>query len=186
MQAIDGLLAANQVARSVFDAELRAAFRGWSAAANLSFRPADPHSADILIGAETEPRGFAFTNLAFDAASAGDGPRQIEKSVICLNPAKSWKVGFDGNLAVYDLRYTLMHEIGHAIGLDHPTVQSALMHFKYRERFRGLQQGDIVGVVTLYGPSRLTAAKAAAMGIDTGGTPGAGASTLGLGSLPAE
>ena len=28
------------------------------------------------------------------------------------------KIGFDGNLNIYDVRYTLMHEIGHGIGLE--------------------------------------------------------------------
>jgi hypothetical protein len=85
------------------------------------------------------------------AGSAARAVRPLERSLICLNPEHSWKVGFDGNLDVYDLRYTLKHEIGHAIGLDHPGTTSAVMSYRYEERFRQLQPGDIRGAVALYG-----------------------------------
>ena len=63
------------------------------------------------------------------------------------------KVGFDGNLNVYDLRYTLMHEIGHAIGLDHPGSSGSIMGYRYDERVRQLQASDISAAQRLYGPS---------------------------------
>jgi len=148
---VDGVLAANRVDEKAFQAELAAALAGWQAVADISFRPADPVSADIIIGAEVEPLGRAFTNVVYDEASSGSGPRRLRQSVICLNPAERWKVGFDGNLSTYDLRYTLMHEIGHAIGLDHPAGRNAVMDFAYRERFRVLQPGDIAGVTAIYG-----------------------------------
>jgi hypothetical protein len=45
-----------------------------------------------------------------------------------------------------------MHEIGHAIGLDHPGIPEALMDFRYREAFSSLQAGDRAGAKALYGP----------------------------------
>jgi hypothetical protein len=68
-----------------------------------------------------------------------------------MNPEQAWKVGFDGDLEVYDIRYTLMHEIGHAIGLDHPGVPGELMDFRYLETFSSLQPGDRAGAASLYG-----------------------------------
>jgi hypothetical protein len=32
--------------------------------------------------------------------------KSIRQSLICLNPEKTWKVGYDGNLDVYDLYFT--------------------------------------------------------------------------------
>jgi len=85
----------------------------------------------------------------------GEGPlRPIDRSLICFNPVKRWKVGFDGNLNVYDLRYTLAHEIGHAIGLDHPGPHGQIMSIHYQEGFRTLQAGDVSGAVRIYGPAR--------------------------------
>src|SRR3546814_17194845 len=63
-----------------------------------------------------------------------------------------WKVGVGGDVTVYDLRYAIAHEAGHAIGLDHPSPSGQLMSFRYDELFRDLQPGDVAGVVALYGP----------------------------------
>ncbi len=168
MVPIAPLLAASGVSPARFESELRAAFALWSTVADIRFVPAaSPESADILIGAQASPRGRAATNVEWhgrsrhrSAAAPGD-IRPLSRALICLNPQVRWKAGFDGDLAVYDLRYTLLHEIGHAIGLDHPAVASQLMDFRYQERFRAPQAGDITGVVALYGPSRTVTAAAA-------------------------
>jgi hypothetical protein len=78
--------------------------------------------------------------------------KPITQALVCLNPAKPWKVGFDGDLKTYDVRYTLAHEIGHAIGLDHPEPGGQLMSARYGEQFRTLQDGDVRGAIQLYGP----------------------------------
>lgn len=158
------------------EAEAREAFKVWESVAQIRFVPAEREEvADILIGVQAQPVGLAFTNVALEEdgragekadrkillSSKGDlgaslkdgGPRvgTIRQSLVCLNPERRWKVGFDGNLAVYDLRYTFTHEIGHAIGLDHPGPSGALMGFRYTEAARGLQAGDIEAVQLLYG-----------------------------------
>ncbi|MFZ1103815.1 MAG: matrixin family metalloprotease [Hyphomicrobiaceae bacterium] len=148
---LDALAAASGVPPAALKEEARAAFAMWEAAASLVFKEA-PESgpADILIGAQTEPEGWAFADVFYDADAPG-AVKPISQALVCLNPGKRWKVGFDGDLKTYDLRYTLAHEIGHAIGLDHPVGGSQIMHFKYEERFRALQPGDIGGAVSLYG-----------------------------------
>jgi hypothetical protein len=158
MVPIDTLLDTSRIDRESFRQETAAAFGLWQAVADVRFvESPDPASADILIGAEGNPRGFAFTNVDYDRvavtpASSGAVPvRRIQKSLICLNPAKLWKVGFDGNLDVYDIRYAMAHEVGHAIGLDHPSPSGELMSFRYSEDFRTLQPGDVAGAITLYG-----------------------------------
>jgi hypothetical protein len=148
---LDGIAAASGLPSAALKDEVRAAFAMWEAAANVVFREAPEGSlADILIGAQTEPDGWAFADVFFETAST-ESIKPISKALVCLNPAKRWKVGFNGDLKSYDLRYTLAHEIGHAIGLDHPAGANQIMGYRYEERFRALQPGDIRGAVALYG-----------------------------------
>ena len=161
LASLDRLAATSQLSGEVIRREIDSAFAMWQAAANIDFRAADaPLTADILIGAEVEPVGWAFANVTYEAGSA-DSLKPISQSLICLNPLKRWKVGFDGNLKSYDLRYTIAHEIGHAIGLDHPAAGGQIMGYRYEEQFSDLQPGDIAGAELLYGrrPSLLTQSK---------------------------
>ncbi len=155
---------------------LQSAFQAWERVAAIAFVEVDdPRLANIVIGAADDPGGRAFANLryrsenglrpitmalgkaeplpsaAIDAKDNDGSMAPIEQAYVCLNPKSHWKIGFDGDLDVYDLRHTFMHEIGHAIGLDHPDSTGAVMAFRYDERVRDLQQSDIDGVQKLYG-----------------------------------
>jgi len=164
----DRAYAPSGISEEQFRRETAAAFHMWEQVANITFREAQsPETADILIGAQAEPVGRAFTNVALK--DAGGGRKVIARSLICLNPRQPWKIGFDGNLGVYDLRYTLAHEIGHAIGLDHPSAAGELMSYRYDEEQKGLQTGDIEGAALLYG-ARPGASRFAGSGVATGST----------------
>lgn len=141
---------------SDFRREVRAAFSAWEQAANIVFKETRSIAdAGILIGADAKSRGRAFTNVALHQ-SAASVPKPAEtdtirQSLICLNPDQPWKIGFNGDLNVYDLRFTVTHEIGHAIGLDHPSPEGQLMSFRYVEKSRVPLAGDVAGAVALYG-----------------------------------
>ena len=173
MTSPDGLLASSGIEHAAFRHELAAAFSMWQQVANISFREAKvDEAADIVIGAQAEPEGWAFADVFYDVA-AGDPVKPISRALICLNPTKRWKIGFDGDLKTYDLRYTLAHEVGHAIGLDHPDGGAQIMGHRYLEEFRELQPGDIAGAVRLYGqrqaPGESVAAAPPAAGTTSGG-----------------
>lgn len=150
----DALLATSKLDAATLQTEIAAAFAMWEAAADITFREVTGSAkADILIGSQADPEGWAYTDVVYDT-KAPDAVKPISSARICLNPAKRWKVGFDGNLKVFDLRYTLAHEIGHAIGLDHPEAPHEIMGYGYEEAFRVLQPGDIEGATRIYGPAR--------------------------------
>jgi Matrixin len=154
--------------------ETEAAFASWAQVTGLTFiETKEVAKADIVIGAQGKPSGRAFTNVELEAGPTAQVPaaergftqssepqqpdakpqglRPIHKALICLNPLQKWKIGFDGNLSVYDIRYTLTHEIGHAIGLDHPGAAGSLMGFRYDEKQKGLTKKDIEAAQRLYG-----------------------------------
>lgn len=144
-------LSGQHLSMATLERETAAAFRVWERAASLSFyRVNDARNADIVIGAQGQPSGRAFANVSYGPDPV-NGVRAIKQALVCLNPDHRWKVGFDGDKNVYDLRYTLIHEIGHAIGLDHPGPSGQVMGFRYTEAFAGLQPGDVQGVRKLYG-----------------------------------
>lgn len=163
MTPVDNLIGRSRIAEPVFRAEVREAFRMWENVAHIRFEYSqDAATADILIGAQSMPFGRAFTDVSYAVPPTGEkagekldpSTRRISRSLICLNPMTPWKVGFDGDVSVYDLRYTIAHEIGHAIGLNHPSAAGQLMSYRYDERVRDLQPGDIAGAVALYGEPR--------------------------------
>lgn len=146
-------LAGESLSLETLALETAAAFRVWERAAGLSFHlVSDPREADIVLGAQGKPGGRAFANVSY-ASEPEQGVRAIDQSLVCLNPEHRWKLGFDGNEEIYDIRYTLIHEIGHAIGLDHPGPAGQVMAFRYTEAFNGLQPGDLDGIRLLYGPA---------------------------------
>ena len=104
-----------------------------------------------IAGISAAERGLVATSEPPSPAATPHSIRSIRKALICFNPLQKWKIGFDGDLAVYDVRYTLMHEIGHAIGLDHPGAAGALMGFRYDEKQKNLTSGDIEAARSLYG-----------------------------------
>jgi Matrixin len=173
MTVLKGLLSASQIDPATLREEISAAFAMWEAVTNIRFREAaTPVQADILIGAQADPEGWAFANVFYDTQSP-EAIKPISRSLICLNPEKRWKVGFDGDLRSYDLRYTITHEIGHAIGLDHPSGAGQIMGYRYEETFRSLQPGDIAGAVVLYGkrqPEGMVAASEPLASVQDGGS----------------
>jgi hypothetical protein len=131
-----------------------AAFAIWSREADLVFRPAAAGEApDILIGAEGEPLRIAFANVWHGAGRDGIAP--LTRATICFNPRVAWTDGEGPDPeGALDLQTVLAHEIGHAIGLDHPGATGGLMGFSNQGDIDHLMPGDIAGAVALYGPAR--------------------------------
>ncbi len=175
---LDTLAARNGLSSRQIEMQANAAFDQWAGVAGITFeRIDDPQAADILIGAQVTPRGYAFANvrthrriadrggaageMGLDSATTTEPqpvvpPRSeiasIEKSAICLNPERDWKIGTRDGAPGYDLRFTFTHEIGHAIGLDHYVRPGQIMNFRYSEEIDGPQVGDVNGLRALYGP----------------------------------
>ena len=152
------LLSRSSLTLSAFRSALHESFERWRDVADIAFVEVGPEQKpDIVIGEQTDPLGFAFTNLKL-GDTVRDGVRPIAGASICLNPQRTWKIGYDGNLDVYDLVHTFTHEIGHVIGLDHPGGRGQLMSYRYTEDHAGLSDGDKYGAISIYGASRIRSA----------------------------
>ena len=136
------------------DSIAAAAFAMWSHEADVRFRPAaSGETPDILVGVQGIPRGIAFANV-WHAHAAPGNVAPLERATICLNPEVTWTTGDTPEPGGFDLGTVLAHEIGHAIGLDHPGAKGALMGYSNQGDIDHLMAGDIAGALTLYGPAR--------------------------------
>jgi hypothetical protein len=138
-----------------FDTQIRAAFDAWSAVANVNFVfvPADngvPYNApgtnaNIRIGGHSfdGPGGtiaHGFFPPVNSTSAAGD---------IHFDSAENWVLSQVG--PGFDIFTVFVHELGHALGLEHSSVPNSLMNSSYSEAFRGLQADDIAGIQFIYG-----------------------------------
>jgi hypothetical protein len=162
MEPLDALSERTNATARRLRGEIEAAMAMWAAVADIAFRHVENRDqARLLIGADAGHGGFAYADVRHVVAPAAVGSAaRIERALVCFNPARPWKLDFGGDASVYDLRYAAAHEIGHAIGLDHPGPSGQLMSFRYGEQFRALQSGDIAGAVRLYGARLPTVADA--------------------------
>ncbi len=147
------LLSRSRLANTDLEKAVERALDQWQRNVNVIFVPAaSPSEAQIVIGAMAAPRGIAFTDLSLDDVSdPRTDTRAIKASVICLNSDRGWKIGFDSQSDQYELEHVLAHEIGHVLGLDHPSAHGHVMSFRYSEARRELSAGDRLGAIQLYG-----------------------------------
>lgn len=87
----------------------------WSDVANITFTRVAPtghsNSATILIGGDTNPADYAYGYFPGSRlASSVDGD-------LTINPSNNWFTNL--SYGSYDFT-TIIHELGHTIGLDHP------------------------------------------------------------------
>src|SRR5262245_60951160 len=83
MISLDHLMASSKLTPFAVHEEIAAAFQMWQAAANISFRETSAgERANIFIGAQVEPEGWAFADVSYDMASL-EYVKPISRSLIC-------------------------------------------------------------------------------------------------------
>jgi Ca2+-binding RTX toxin-like protein len=135
---------------AVFDA-----FDAWAAVAGLNFRFVAGLSGsdiDIAVGPLTGGTiGLANTRYFPDDAN-GDGVVEIFDSTITMDQRETWTP--DGDSVPFTFLQVVMHEIGHALGLDHFNVSDSIMNATANSGARLLGDDDIAGIQNLYGDKR--------------------------------
>lgn len=154
--AIDLTTAVPSIGAIEIENEVRIALGLWANAAGLLFTPAFP--ADIFVGFRRGDHGDGHPSLIFDGAPGGTlghafPPRHPRLAGhIHLDADEHWSILLPVTGSA-DLPTLLLHEIGHALGLEHDTADpSAVMNerFEVGATRRSLASSDIESVRALY------------------------------------
>jgi len=136
----------------------QATFATWAGAANLTFVQVSDNGAtvgargsintsqpNIRIGAYAFTDGSSLAHAYFPPFSF-ISPAFTIGGDIHINHSRNWASEFD-------LQTTFLHELGHALGLDHSGVAGSVMNAAYSGVRRSLTADDVAGITTLYGVS---------------------------------
>jgi hypothetical protein len=143
-------------------AAIRTALDAWSAVVDVTFIetdvPRQPDSIDIRFGRiDGVGRVLAETFLPDDVNPpllAGD---------VTFDASERWEVGNARGSSAFDLVQIAVHELGHALGLEHSRVPGAVMYptVSPNVRFTGLTPNDIRAAQSLYAARSSTTAPTA-------------------------
>jgi hypothetical protein len=134
-----------------------------AAAGSTGLAQGDPNFGDIRIGAYTRSDAYiAYTYYPNSYSTLGGD--------MFINAATTFHIGTN-----LDLYSAVLHEFGHAIGMAHSTLTTAVMYPNIMGVYTGLSPDDIAGAQAIYGarPADPTAngtlATASALGLDSTG-----------------
>ncbi len=100
----------------------------------------DSRFGDIRISAI--PLSYGTMGAAFSPPPINGGSAAGD---VVLNSTMSWQIN-----AHYDLKTVAIHEIGHALGMDHSQINTAAMFSYYTTMKQNVTNDDIAGVRSIY------------------------------------
>jgi len=135
-------------------AVLRQAFDAWAAVANIEFIQVEDSGGNIGVGT------YPTIRVVGGFIDGQTGPNVLARAFFPSSGAAGGDMVFDnGNTTFYtnptNFFLTALHEIGHALGLNHeatpPAGNLAIMNPTINTSLTGLQTDDINGLVSVYG-----------------------------------
>jgi Ca2+-binding RTX toxin-like protein len=141
-----------------FQSDLAAAFADWSAYANIQFTEVSSVASsmiDINLGSiDGHDKTLGITSYAFSRGGS------LTSATVEFDSGEGWQPSAASNhVTSYDgvrLFLVALHEIGHAIGLDHYNAAPAVMNAVLTPSIDDLKTPDIDGVRAIYGAAPAT------------------------------
>ena len=135
------------ITQETFQKEIIDGLAAWETFADIRFlQTQDASSVDIRFGwRDIDGGGSILGETVFPST----GP--LNQVVVAFDINESWFVNGDSPPNQIDFSSTAIHEIGHAIGIDHSEKQQAIMNSSYSTDIFSLQTDDIDAATNIYG-----------------------------------
>ncbi|MGU3358966.1 matrixin family metalloprotease [Methylobacterium sp. M6A4_1b] len=139
---------------------LQSAFAAWAASADIAFQQvASTATAQIdftLGGIDGLGNTVGYANYSFSG-------QRMQSAAVTFDTGEGWHAS--GTRVIsnqnVDLAVVALHEIGHALGLDHYNAKPEVMNAILNPAVTALGAGDVAGIQALYGAPSAPAAVAA-------------------------
>jgi len=142
----------SHISRHGLHAQARRMMRRWEQHARVRFVEVPLSRARLIIGELTHVRGVAWANMVI--TNTPRTYRIIQKAAICISPDALLVMNEADSNSRVSLERAFVHELGHILGLDHPTEgndPSKLMGLSLKGLVR-LSTMDQQAIQLLYGP----------------------------------
>jgi hypothetical protein len=140
------------------ESALETALAAWSSTADITFTQTQtrglPDSIDFSF-APIDGKGGTLAQAYFP----DDVNPRIIAGDVQFDTSEQWENGNARGNAAFDLVYVAVHELGHALGLDHSEDAGSVLAARAsaNQRFTALSPHDVDDVLALYAPARTNA-----------------------------
>ncbi len=138
---------------------IKTALNAWSSVVDVDFTPASRAGLQRSIDISFQRIDGSGSTLAYAYMPATSSRASSLAGDVVFDSSERWEIGNGQGNRAFDLVSVAVHEIGHALGLDHLTNQASIMFasISASDSFKSLEQVDVVAIRQIYASRTVTA-----------------------------